>query len=699
MAEDTARNTDSITKAANPDHDLQSSSSSGTSSSLSQVSSLQLNNLGHDSNSQKPESNTELNILKQESQLSNESQESNGSESDNSDDSDSNHDKEFVIEGKVEVDSETGRSVHSEDNASLNCQDEGKVEVDSESEHSDDDTNLKYIDNKSNSIVNGEVDRDFAKAFVATSLQVAEERLQGRNVDDEIAEINDQQLQQEQKDGVADVDGDKVLNSDCDYIINEDYKEEKSVKNNDRKSETDISVLPTSVSTTQNDDDENYKNWNEDLDYQQFHSDSHDTQEFSLQQHTTQGGASSQNVGPKFPPYVTEFYSLYLHDEVSRGTQAYGVKKPFDLQCRCLPKSLQWRDCVIQGPAGSGKTVTCVITVLQFLARLPSASELSGVHALVVCPTRELCNAVNTEFQNTSKFMKHARITLLGGVNKKEESGQLKENHPNIVIATPSMVDYHLKTGCLDLSDLNILILEQCDILGKAREFKSVIYKLLKETPQRKQVLLTCTTCPGSLTNVTSEAYENPVDKTKLLPARLRNYYAIDSGDENKNETLHKILNEVKFKQALVFVNSWQKCGDIEMYLKERGLSVGSYHSGVKPISHRDSIYRNFSDNAFKCLITTDVLSTVTCSSNVDLVVNLDPPHEDTAYVYRATRAVSIQQHTDKAVCVTFVSSQQLLDPIEKSLGFKFRQLPGDLTTINDGQDNTAVYVYIFISQ
>ena len=190
------------------------------------------------------------------------------------------------------------------------------------------------------------------------------------------------------------------------------------------------------------------------------------------------------------------FNDLPILEETKQAIQALGLVETTDIQHHTIFKMLEKKDLIGQAQTGTGKTFAFAIPMIEHID--PKNKNIQG---LVICPTRELTLQVYKEFLKLIKFNKDIRITSIYGGESYQKQFKALANHPHIVVATPGRAIDHLNRKTMDLSNLNMLIMDEADEMLKMG-FQDDLETLLKDTPQDRQTALFSATIPAFIKEV-----------------------------------------------------------------------------------------------------------------------------------------------------------------------------------------------------
>jgi len=157
--------------------------------------------------------------------------------------------------------------------------------------------------------------------------------------------------------------------------------------------------------------------------------------------------------------YFSTFKDFLIQDELKKNIKDAGFEYPSDVQKQCLPHSLSGSDVLCQGKAGMGKTAIFIFTIINRILKQEIKGELS---CLVLCHTRELAYQISKEFARFSKDLNIKTCLLIGGDNEKNQIQELK-NKPVVIIGTPGRILSLLKKKQLNLDNIQVFVIDECD--------------------------------------------------------------------------------------------------------------------------------------------------------------------------------------------------------------------------------------------
>lgn len=387
--------------------------------------------------------------------------------------------------------------------------------------------------------------------------------------------------------------------------------------------------------------------------------------------------------------HSTGFRDFLLSPELMRAISDNGFEHPSQVQQECIPQALLGTDIICQGKSGMGKTAVFVISVLQQMD--PVEGELS---CLCIAPTRELAYQICSEFNRFSKFMKNVNtVVIYGGIPKKNQIAMLKEQKPNIIIATPGrlvdLIQEKRKRDAppiIDLSKVKFFIVDECDKVFEKADMKGHVELIYKKLPQSKQTLLFTATMPSEMKDIcrkfTRNAAEVFIDGDgKLTLHGLKQFYTRLQPEE-KNHKLVEILDNFTYNQVVIFVSKKKRAEALNQLLEDIGYPSIAIHAKMVQ-ADRIKALRSFKEFHKKILVSTDLFARGIDVERVNIVINYDLPTSSDTYLHRVGRA---GRFGTKGLAISFVSTDEdnnMLQEIQKRFVVEIPELPAsvDATT------------------
>ena len=363
------------------------------------------------------------------------------------------------------------------------------------------------------------------------------------------------------------------------------------------------------------------------------------------------------------------FNELPILNETKEAIKALGLVETTDIQHHTIDHLLEKKDLIGQAQTGTGKTFAFAIPMIEHID--PKSNVIQG---LVICPTRELTLQVYKEFVKLVKFNKDIRITSIYGGESYQKQFKALQNRPHIVVATPGRAIDHLERKTMDLSHLEMLVMDEADEMLKMG-FQEDLEKLLKDTPQDRQTALFSATMPDFIKKVAQKYQRNPeivVIKTKALTVDKidQYYYMIKKSD--RDQLLLRVLDFFHPTSAIIFANTKKDVDHVAAYLQKYNYEADALHGDLKQ-NQRDYVMNKFRSRKLTLLVATDVAARGLDVSHVDVVINYELPFEDEVYVHRIGRTGRAGE-SGMSISFVYPSMRGKLMLIEKFIKSKMQE-------------------------
>jgi ATP-dependent RNA helicase RhlE len=367
------------------------------------------------------------------------------------------------------------------------------------------------------------------------------------------------------------------------------------------------------------------------------------------------------------------FDSLGLSAELLRAVGEQGYNEPTAVQKKAIPLILQGRDLMAGAQTGTGKTAGFTLPMLQQLAQAPSAGK-PRVRALVLVPTRELAAQVGASIEAYGRYLPLRSAVIFGGVNIKRQIDRLGRG-VDILVATPGRLMDHMQRRTVDLSQVEILVLDEADRMLDMG-FIHDIRRILKALPpkERRQSLLFSATFSKAIRQLSGQFLNNPAQ----VEAEARNstarqvdqrIHAVEKA--RKRETLSYMIGSGNWRQVLVFMRTKHGANRLTRQLQQDGLSAVAIH-GNKSQGARTRALADFKRGAVRVLVATDIAARGLDIDQLPHVVNYELPNVPEDYVHRIGRTGRAGRD-GTAISLVSPDERPLLRGIEKLLQ---RQIP-----------------------
>ncbi|CAP63156.1 DEAD/DEAH box helicase [Cupriavidus taiwanensis] len=379
------------------------------------------------------------------------------------------------------------------------------------------------------------------------------------------------------------------------------------------------------------------------------------------------------------------FSELGLSEKIVRAVAEQGYTTPTPIQAQAIPAILKGGDLLAGAQTGTGKTAGFTLPMLQLLsetaARQAGGAQRGGrvaVRALVLTPTRELAAQVEESVRNYGKYLRLRSMVMFGGVGINPQIEQLKRG-VEIVVATPGRLLDHVSQRTIDLSQVELLVLDEADRMLDMG-FIHDIRKILNVLPAKRQNLLFSATFSDDIRALADRLLNNPASievarRNTTAETVDQRVYPVDR--ERKRELLAHLVRQHDWHQVLVFTRTKHGANRLAEQLTKDGLSALAIH-GNKSQSARTRALSEFKAGTLRLLVATDIAARGIDIDQLPHVVNFDLPNVPEDYVHRIGRTGRAGAEGE-AISLVCVDELGLLRDIERLIKRKLEQtvLPG----------------------
>ncbi len=380
------------------------------------------------------------------------------------------------------------------------------------------------------------------------------------------------------------------------------------------------------------------------------------------------------------------FDTLGLTPELLRAVANEGYTEPTPVQREAIPLVLEGRDVLAGAQTGTGKTAAFVLPMLQLLHGRRPAGASNGnpdrrdatrppIRALILTPTRELALQVEESVRTYGAARPIRSTTIYGGVGFDPQVRALRAG-PEIVVATPGRLLDHLSQRTIDLSRVEILVLDEADRMldmGFIRDIRKVLAVL----PPKRQNLLFSATFSDEIRRLADGFLDRPafVQVTPRNTATELVTQVVHPVDrERKRELLSYLITSGRIDQALVFTRTKHGANRLALQLEKDGIKATAIH-GNKSQPQRVRALADFKAGRYAVLVATEIAARGLDIDALPHVVNFELPMVPEDYVHRIGRTGRAERDGD-AVSLVCVDELKLLGEIEKVLG---RKIPTEI--------------------
>jgi len=361
------------------------------------------------------------------------------------------------------------------------------------------------------------------------------------------------------------------------------------------------------------------------------------------------------------------FNELGLSAELLRAIDKQGYREATPIQQKAIPLVLEGRDVLACAQTGTGKTAGFMLPILQRLQVPAPDNTRRRPRALILTPTRELAAQVEQNAREYGQHTKCKTAVIFGGVGINPQISKLR-NGIDIVVATPGRLLDHLERRTIDLSFVEVLVLDEADRMLDMG-FIRPIRKIMDTLPKRRQNLLFSATFSTEIRKLADDLLDSPQE----IQATPRNtaaervkqiVYPVDRA--RKRELLSHRIGEENWQQVLVFTRTKHGANRLAEQLTGDGLKAVAIH-GNKSQAARTAALAGFKAGKIRVLVATDIAARGLDIDRLPHVVNYELPDVPQDYVHRIGRTAraGLEGHAISLVCV---DELKLLRDIEKLL-------------------------------
>lgn len=353
----------------------------------------------------------------------------------------------------------------------------------------------------------------------------------------------------------------------------------------------------------------------------------------------------------------TSFEALGLHPAILRALAEVGYSSPTPIQAQAIPEVLAGHDLMASAQTGTGKTAAFTLPALNLLAT-PHPVKSRGPRILVLTPTRELASQVNEAARKYGKFLRARAVSIVGGMPYPLQN-KLLSQPLDILVATPGRLLDHMERGRINMSRLQMLILDEADRMLDMG-FMPDVERICNALPEDRQTLLFSATLDGVIGNLATRMLKNP--KTIQIAAQKEKHANIEQrlhfvDDMNhKNKLLEHLLIGEDVNQAIVFTSTKRHADLLAEDLYAAGHKTAALHGDMTQ-GARNRTLTKLRHGDIRVLVATDVAARGIDVHGITHVINYDLPKFAEDYVHRIGRtgragnmgvAVSFASHADR---------------------------------------------------
>jgi len=339
------------------------------------------------------------------------------------------------------------------------------------------------------------------------------------------------------------------------------------------------------------------------------------------------------------------FSQLGLAPAQVRSCESLGYTEPTPIQEQAIPVVLRGEDLIGCAETGTGKTAAFLLPIIQ---RITASNERDGasaktparpgVRVLVLAPTRELAAQIEKNYRELNSVKSNRSVTVIGGANMRAQIADL-HRRPVVVIATPGRLLDLTERGAVDLSTVEVLVLDEADRMLDMG-FLPAIRRVLSMVPVKRQTLLFSATMSSDIERLARTTMKAPkmieVNTRGRAPILVKQT-AYPVAQESKTALLLDLLERERFDRVLVFTRTRRGAERLSHILEARDHSVNRIHAD-RTQPQREAALRGFRDGRTRVLVATDIAARGIDVDAVSHVINYDVPAAPEDYVHRIGR-------------------------------------------------------------
>ena len=332
------------------------------------------------------------------------------------------------------------------------------------------------------------------------------------------------------------------------------------------------------------------------------------------------------------------FESLNLHPLILRAIEESGYTNATPIQAQAIPEVMAGHDLMASAQTGTGKTAAFSLPALNLLAT-PHASKSRGPRILVLVPTRELAAQVNEAARKYGKFIRARTVSIVGGMPYPLQN-KLLSQPLDILVATPGRLLDHMERGRIDMSRLQMLILDEADRMLDMG-FMPDVERICASLPAERQTLLFSATLDGNIGRIAHQILRNP--KTIQIATQTEKHENIEQRlhfvDDmtHKNKLLEHLLIAPEVNQVIVFTSTKRHADLLAEDLYAAGHKTAALHGDMTQ-GARNRTLTKLRHGDVKVLVATDVAARGIDVAGITHVINYDLPKFAEDYVHRIGR-------------------------------------------------------------
>ena len=361
------------------------------------------------------------------------------------------------------------------------------------------------------------------------------------------------------------------------------------------------------------------------------------------------------------------FKTFCFHPSVAAGVAAAGYQTPTPIQARAIPQVFKGRDIMGLAQTGTGKTAAFVLPILNRLV----GGKFGCVRALIIAPTRELAEQIHQAIETLGRKTRIRSVAVYGGVGINSQIQKLKR--ADIVVACPGRLIDHIGRHSIDLSQLEVLVLDEADQMLDMG-FIPDIRRILKQIPRKRQTLVFSATMPPEIRRLAGDILRDPatVQVGITAPADTVSHALYPVAQHLKTALLLMLLGNTHTQSVLVFTRTKHRAKSLGKKLVAAGYRSASLQGNLSQ-TRRQAALDGFRDGTFRILVATDIAARGIDVTQISHVINYDIPSTPEAYIHRIGRTGRATRSGEAFTLVTG-EDRDMVRAINRIIGSEIEQ-------------------------
>lgn len=366
------------------------------------------------------------------------------------------------------------------------------------------------------------------------------------------------------------------------------------------------------------------------------------------------------------------FKKIGLCDELVQGILATGYTAPTEIQAEAIPLVIEGKDMTGCAQTGTGKTAAFVLPIINRIVTSGKRAKKKKLFSLILTPTRELAVQIDNAVKGYGRFTRVKSLAVYGGTQIQKQTKVLRRG-VDIIVATPGRLIDHIQRGNIDLSTIEVLVLDEADRMLDMG-FIADIKKIIEKIPHDHQTLLFFATTSKEIMMLTKTIQRSPKMiqiGTQHNPIDTITQHIYPVPKEQKMELLLYMIERQQMYSVLIFSRTKRGADRICRRLKQSNIKAEAIHSD-RTQRQRMRAMDGFKSGRYQVMVATDIAARGIDVEGISHVFNYDVPTFPEDYVHRIGRTGRAEATGD---AITFVSYEEILQirKIERFIGRKFK--------------------------